>query len=355
MRRRKEKAYLITFTGTKDGVKKRFEAWFNAYTPTEARSKLYALARKNSVTITDVERVLRKPVHEAEDPKSFLRRASAEQASRSIWDSRNYFLNIAKPDQDWMEAEFCPVMIHNGNRMDQFDGVYGLIEDVYQAYFRAMNYRQVPQNPTEAEEDRCGEALDVYLEPIYDLVHKGVTSGLVNGIAGARKWRIVYTPDPHERDWERWKASVVPVEAGKRYGPPMPREEALALAERILEGEDPKSFLRGLSRQKPYMRVLAKPLGLPHFVIQSPIYLNRFYRYDFDDPPGLSAEQQKWLDFHHEVIFFNLNDGDTHGELSNLQNEDEPDADEVPTGEWVVVGNLNILGDKDTRQDRPVD
>jgi hypothetical protein len=128
-----------------------------------------------------------------------------------IWPSRDYYLNIASAEEDWNQGEFCPVEIQSGNKMTQLDGLYGLSDDVA----KAVGYNGEEGDPLE-EQHEAG--VDKYTEPIWKAVSNGATSGEVAGVAGLRRWRIVYAPDPYEPDAKKWTSSLVPVVAGQQYG-----------------------------------------------------------------------------------------------------------------------------------------
>ena len=176
------------------------------------------------------------PYQEAEDPKHVLRsiaqekypRFSADISKPKIWASDDYFINLAKPEEEWAAGEFCPILIRQDGSGDAMDGMYGLSCDVSEV---------VGEN----NDDAYVAGMDQYEGPIWSAIENGITSGTLDGIVGPRRWRIVYYPDAH-RNWNA--ANAVPVEANRQYGEQLGRDEALEVANRVLEGEDPKSVFR---------------------------------------------------------------------------------------------------------------
>ncbi len=173
---------------------------------------------------------------EAEDPKTAMRLFgqsehpffSTDPANPKIWPSDDYFINLAKPEEEWGVGEFCPILIRQDGSGEAMDGMYGLSQDVS----IAVNYGGAHN------EDAYVAGMDQYEVPMWGAIEKGITSGILDGVVGPRRWRIVWHPDPHA---QRWSADrVVPVMANRKYGEQMVRAEALESVERVLEGEDPK-------------------------------------------------------------------------------------------------------------------
>lgn len=148
---------------------------------------------------------------EAETPKGFFKKIP----STRIWDGREYWVNVAKPGEDWMQAEFCPCAVWD-NQLQMFDGMYGLLHDVSVALHYADG-----QGP-EAEK-RFEDSMNTYESAWHDNVLRGVTAGEVDGVAGPRRWRLVYWPDQSQA---RPRAIMpVQVRAGVPYGPKAPRDD----------------------------------------------------------------------------------------------------------------------------------
>ena len=226
------------------------------------------------------------------------------------------------------------------------DAFYGLLDDIANALGHGDNL-----SPRQEEAEH--EAYDSYVQPLWDAIKKGITRGTVNGVAGTKKWRIVYYPNHRQQNWGQW-TDEQEVVAGKRYGPRM-AEEALELAGRVIEGEDPKSFFRQVAQQRPCVHIVAEEhwMPKPKFEVTFPLYLNRFYRYEWDDR-ATTEEQAAFLEEHHESIFTNLNEGERRGKLTTIDCEGG-DFEAVPVGHWDVVGNLDLLHDEEPHLDSPAD
>lgn len=223
----------------------------------------------------------------SEDPKSVFMSTKAKR----IWPSENYYLNMWKEGSTWKDGDFTPCQINSSNELMTFDASYGLIYDI-------ENALGIRVEPSEAEEKRFAQEEDKYWEPIHRDLKQGITSGTVDGVAGRRHWRIIYDPSKdynrrnHNIPFETWANKVVPVEPGQEYGtritPKTDRSQwiafggdvdpmAEALAQAILDGEDPKRVFRQMQGPEPlytvsitvFDRAKLKPVYMGKFTINT--------------------------------------------------------------------------------------
>jgi hypothetical protein len=179
---------------------------------------------------------------EAEDPKRVLRsitqseypRFNMDMSKPRIWPSNNYYINLAAPEEEWSEGEFCPILIRHDGSGEAMDGMYGLSQDVSAA---------VGNIGGQGAEDAYVAGMDQYEAPLWAAIEKGITSGTLDGVVGPRKWRIVWSPvwSPDRPNLNL--GHVVPVEANRKYGEPLGRDEALEVAKLVLADEDPKAVI----------------------------------------------------------------------------------------------------------------
>lgn len=212
---------------------------------------------------------------EAEDPKSFLRRASSDK----IWPSENYYINIWKPEENWKDGEFCPAQINDKNELMQFDALYGIVDEIYAAM-------GVEGDPSAAEEQQFEQEYDKYGVPIYDSVKKGITSGTLDGILGPRNWQIVYAPPSDDRQaFDSWISGIVPVRPGEQYGERITpendrstwpqfqaRQEAADLVDALLEVEDPKALMKANFGRPQGTYVIVTQWIDPHYPKSEDVY-----------------------------------------------------------------------------------
>lgn len=177
-------------------------------------------------------------VAEAVDPKRLIRVQRTAELANRIWPGNNYYLNVAKPDEPWEEAEFCPVMVDEEGNCVLQDGMYGLDAELRDA----VHYHEA--NP--ASEEELEKWLARYEGTMLQQVRNGVTSGTVNGIVGARRWRLVYIATQHQRAWS--PADTVQVQRGVEYGPRLSVREAIdpkGILQKLRAGKFVKVVIRG--------------------------------------------------------------------------------------------------------------
>lgn len=258
-----------------------WQSWFDEPTyewPDLYVTEIIAFCQENGIKIADAWRSYPDDkflLREAEDPKNALRQLS----QRQIWPSDQYFLNLWPEGDRWQSGEFCPGQVNFKNEFMQFDGMYGLTDDVYNAIGVAGD------EPTPAQEKQFEEEYNKYSEPIYSAIKRGETSGTVTGIAGTKKWQLLFAPHRGVHNWNSWIETVQPVKAGQRYGDRLKdeddrsqwaafRQEALNVADTILEGEDPKQLLRANFGRPQGVYVVRTEWIDPHYPPFEEVYDN---------------------------------------------------------------------------------
>ena len=182
----------------------------------------------------------------------FLQRKSQS----TIWPSEHYSINLWKPTEKWEDGEFCPAQINPKSELMQFDGMYGLTNDIY-AVLGVVG----SDEPTPAAEATFEKEYGKYMDVVYASVKRGITHGTLNGIAGPRNWQIVYLHRAKDGSW----TNSEPVIPGKQYGDRITPEgdrstwpmagPAQEVAEAILEGEDPKKVFQQMREPEPIYRI----------------------------------------------------------------------------------------------------
>lgn len=105
---------------------------------------------------------------------------------------RDYYLNVAKLNEAWEEAEFCPVLIEENGASQQMDGMYGLYNDIYVH----LNPRPIPE-----DDEKVGNELAVYEGAMHEALSRGETEGVATGVIGPRRWRLVHYDDSAHKQW----------------------------------------------------------------------------------------------------------------------------------------------------------